>query len=132
MPLNYNSILLKLSNFGGIMRVYGLFGINEKAINDFIENHVKTFTIINALNLETVKNLKEGDLVFITSTLREDLRNGTEGVLGRVLNVKLSPQLINGFEEKEVIAGRVQVEMLGFAKCVNVETIHVEVAFRMY
>jgi len=126
--------MLKLSNwyFGGIMKVYGLFGINENAINDFIENHIKTFTIINALNLETVKNLKEGDLVFITSTLREDLRNGTEGILGRVINVSLVPQMINGFEEKEIIAGRVQLEMLGFAKCVKYESIHVEITFRMY
>ena len=114
------------------MKVYGLFGISENAINNFIENHVKTFTIINALNLETVKNLKEGDLVFITSTLREDLRNGTEGVLGRVIGVGLVPQIVNGFEEKEIIAGRVQVEMLGFAKCVKIESVYVEIAFRMY
>ncbi|ACV24184.1 DUF473 domain-containing protein [Methanocaldococcus fervens] len=114
------------------MKVYGLFGISENAINEFVENHVKTFTLINALNLETVKNLKEGDLVFITSTLREDLRVGSEGILGKVLNVSLVPQRVNGFEEKEIIAGRVQLEMLGFAKCVGIESLHIKVAFRMY
>ncbi|WP_048196840.1 DUF473 family protein [Methanocaldococcus vulcanius] len=114
------------------MKVCGLFGINETAINEFIENHIKTFTIINALNLDVVKTLKNGDLVFITSTLREDVRNGTDGVLGRVINVDIIPQIVKGFEEKEVIAGRVKLEMLGFAKCVKIDDINIEIAFRIY
>ncbi|WP_456372621.1 DUF473 family protein [Methanocaldococcus sp.] len=114
------------------MRVYGIFGIKESAINELIENHIKTFTIINAYNLETLKNLKEGDFIFITSTLKQDLRNGSEGVLCKVLEVSIIPQIITGFEEKEVVAGRLKVEMLGFAKCSITNSEFIEIRFRTF
>jgi len=53
-------------------------------------------------------------------------------VLGRVINVDIIPQIVKGFEEKEVIAGRVKLEMLGFAKCVKIDEVNIEIAFKIY
>ncbi|EHP87360.1 DUF473 domain-containing protein [Methanotorris formicicus] len=109
------------------MRIIALAGISPHALSELIKNHIKTLNLKSADNLLALKSVDVGDFIFITSVVKDDIIPGTEGIIGRVKKVSIVHQKIQSevSEERECVVGKIQIEMIGFGTCVDINDMEV-------
>ncbi|HYB59159.1 MAG TPA: DUF473 domain-containing protein [Candidatus Acidoferrales bacterium] len=98
------------------MRHLALTGISKDRIDDLVRKRVRTFELRSAHNIPIVFEARVGDEVFVTDASRHDLSVGTTGVLARVRDKTVSMQKVSHrigdfYEEREVMAARIQLEL---------------------
>ena len=104
-----------------LMRHILLSGISHHVLSDLEHEKIKTIEIRSPHNFLSVLETDVGDVIFLTSTSREDVRPGTTGVIGKILEKQIAMhrviQRIEMFyEEDEVQMARLQLELKGHAR----------------
>ncbi|HII02105.1 TPA: DUF473 family protein [Methanosarcinaceae archaeon] len=97
------------------MEYIALTGIADSVIEALKKHSLRTLEIRNPQNFFGVLGLNAGDQVLLTSTRRDDLTDGTTGLIARVVQRQISTHSIISandlyIEECETMAARVQLE----------------------
>jgi hypothetical protein len=97
------------------MEYIALTGIADSVIEALKKHSLRTLEIRNPQNFLGVLALNVGDQVLLTSTKRDDLTDGTTGLISRVMQKQISTHSILSasdfyVEERESMAARVQLE----------------------
>ncbi len=92
-----------------------LTGIADSVIETLKKHSLRTLEIRNPQNFFGVLALNVGDQVLLTSTRRDDLTDGTTGLVARVVQRQISTHSIISasdfyVEECEAMAARIQLE----------------------
>jgi len=97
------------------MEYIALTGIADSVIEILKKHSLRTLEIRNPQNFFGVLALNVGDQVLLTSTRRDDLTDGTTGLVARVVQRQISTHSIISasdfyVEECEAMAARIQLE----------------------
>lgn len=100
---------------GDPMEYIALTGIADSIIEILKKHHLRTLEIRNPQNFLGALALNAGDKVLLTSTSLEDLKDGSPGLIGRVVQKQISAHSVvssndSYIEEREVISARIQLE----------------------
>ena len=92
-----------------------LTGIADSVIEEHKKHSLRTLEIRNPQNFFGVLALNVGDQVLLTSTRRDDLTDGTTGLVARVVQSQISTHSVFSasdfyVEERESMAARIQLE----------------------
>lgn len=92
-----------------------LTGIADSVIEGLKKHSLRTLEIRNPQNFFGVLALNAGDQVLLTSTKRDDLTDGTTGLVARVMQKQISTHSVISasdfyIEEREAMAARIQLE----------------------
>jgi len=107
------------------MEYIALTGIADSVIEILKKYNLRTLEIRNPQNFLGVLGLNAGDSVLLTSTTLQDIKDGTPGLIAKVLQVQVSAHSIissNNFytEEREAISARIQLECRCMARVKSV------------
>lgn len=97
------------------MEYIALTGIADSVIEILKKHDLRTLEIRNPQNFLGVLGLSAGDSVLLTSTSFQDLMDGTQGLIARVVQKQVS---VHSFvssnelyvEEREALSARIQLE----------------------
>jgi hypothetical protein len=97
------------------MEYIALTGIADSVIEILKKHDLRTLEIRNPQNFLGVLGLSAGDSVLLTSTSFQDLTDGTQGLIARVVQKQVS---VHSFvssnelyvEEREALSARIQLE----------------------
>ena len=97
------------------MEYIALTGIADSLIEILKKHHLRTLEIRSPQNFVGVLGLNAGDSVLLTSTSLQDLTDGTQGLIAKVVQKQISVHSIvssNDFyiEEREAMSARIQLE----------------------
>jgi len=97
------------------MEYIALTGIADSLIEVLKKHHLRTLEIRSPQNFVGVLGLNAGDSVLLTSTSLQDLTNGTQGLIAKVVQKQISIHSIvssNDFyiEEREAMSARIQLQ----------------------
>jgi len=100
------------------MRYILLSGISHHVLSDLEHEKIKTIEIRSPHNFLSVLETDVGDMIFLTSTSREDVRPGTTGVIALIREKQVSMHRViqktpEFYEESEFQLARLQLEMRG-------------------
>jgi hypothetical protein len=103
------------------MRNIVLSGISQHVIKELEHEKIKTIEIRSPNNFRSVLETEVGDIIFITSRSREDIRPGTQGIITRIREKQVSMHRLvqktpDSYEESEFQVARLQLEMKGHAR----------------
>lgn len=92
-----------------------LTGIADSLIEILKKHQLRTLEIRSPQNFVGVLGLNAGDNVLLTSTSLQDLTNGTQGLIAKVVQKQISVHSIvssNDFyiEEREAMSARIQLQ----------------------
>ena len=104
-----------------LMRHILLSGISHHVLSDLEHEKIKTIEIRSPHNFLSVLETNVGDIIFITATSREDVRQGTMGLIARIREKQVSMHKViqktpEFYEESEFQLARLQLEMKGHAR----------------
>lgn len=107
------------------MEYIALTGIADSLIEVLKKHHLRTLEIRSPQNFVGVLGLNAGDSVLLTSTSLQDLTNGTQGLIAKVVQKQISVHSIvssNDFyiEEREAMSARIQLQCRCMARVRNV------------
>jgi len=107
------------------MEYIALTGIAESIIEILKKHHLKTLEIRNPQNFVGVLGLNAGDKVLLTSTSLEDLKDGSPGLIVKVVQRQISAHSVISsnnlyVEEREAISARIQLECVCMGRVKNV------------
>ncbi|AKB52890.1 hypothetical protein MSBRW_3637 [Methanosarcina barkeri str. Wiesmoor] len=107
------------------MEYIALTGIADSLIEILKKHHLRTLEIRSPQNFVGVLGLNAGDNVLLTSTSLQDLTNGTQGLVAKVVKKQISVHSIvssNDFyiEEREAMSARIQLQCRCMARVRNV------------
>lgn len=110
---------------GDPMEYTTLTGIADSVIEILKTHELRTLEIRNPQNFFGVLGLNAGDSVLLTSTSLQDLTDGTQGLIARVVQKQVS---VHSFvssnelylEERETLSARIQLECRCMARVRNV------------
>jgi uncharacterized protein len=97
------------------MEYIALTGIADSLIEVLKKHHLRTLEIRSPQNFVGVLGLNVGDNVLLTTTSLQDLTDGTQGLIAKVVQKQISVHSIvssNDFyiEEREAMSARIQLE----------------------
>lgn len=97
------------------MEYIALTGIADSLIEILKKHQLRTLEIRSPQNFVGVLGLNAGDNVLLTSTSLQDLTNGTQGLIAKVVQKQISVHSIvssNDFyiEEREAMSARIQLQ----------------------
>jgi hypothetical protein len=97
------------------MEYIALTGIADSLIEVLKKHHLRTLEIRSPQNFVGVLGLNAGDNVLLTTTSLQDLTDGTQGLIAKVVQKQISVHSIvssNDFyiEEREAMSARIQLE----------------------
>jgi hypothetical protein len=100
---------------GDPMEYIALTGIADSLIEVLKKHRLRTLEIRSPQNFVGVLGLNAGDSVLLTSTSLQDLTDGTQGLIAKVIQKHISVHSIvssNEFyiEEREAMSARIQLE----------------------
>ncbi|HEX7627920.1 MAG TPA: DUF473 family protein, partial [Candidatus Methanoperedens sp.] len=72
------------------MRHILLSGISHHVLSDLEHEKIKTIEIRSPHNFLSVLETNVGDIIFITATSREDVRQGTMGLIAKIREKQVS------------------------------------------
>jgi hypothetical protein len=103
------------------MRHILLSGISHHVLSDLEHEKIKTIEIRSPHNFLSVLETDVGDVIFLTSTSREDVRPGTTGVVAKILEKQIAMHRVIRriemfYEEDEVQMARLQLVLKGHAR----------------
>ena len=107
------------------MEYIALTGIADSVIEILKKHNLRTLEIRNPQNFLGVLGLNAGDNVLLTSTSLQDLKDGTPGLIAKVVQMQISVHSIlssNDFyiEEREAMSARIQLECRCMARVKSV------------
>lgn len=107
------------------MEYITLTGIADSVIEILKKYNLRTLEIKNPQNFIGVLELNAGDNALLTSTSLQDIKDGTPGLIAKVLQVQVSAHSIissNNLytEEREAISARIQLECKCMARVKSV------------
>lgn len=107
------------------MEYIALTGIADSLIEVLKKHHLRTLEIRSPQNFVGVLGLNIGDNVLLTSTSLQDLMDGTQGLIAKVVQKQISVHSIvssNDFyvEEREAVSARIQLQCRCMARIRNV------------
>ncbi|PAV10474.1 hypothetical protein ASJ81_13515 [Methanosarcina spelaei] len=107
------------------MEYIALTGIADSLIEVLKKHHLRTLEIRSPHNFVGVLGLNVGDNVLLTSTSLQDLMDGTQGLIAKVVQKQISVHSIvssNDFyvEEREAVSARIQLQCRCMARVRNV------------
>lgn len=107
------------------MEYIALTGIADSVIEILKKHNLRTLEVRNPQNFLGVLGLNAGDNVLLTSTTLQDIKDGTPGLIAKVVQMQISAQSIlssNGLytEERESISARIQLECRSVARVKSV------------
>ncbi len=107
------------------MEYIALTGIADSVIEILKKHNLRTLEVRNPQNFLGVLGLNAGDNVLLTSTTLQDIKDGTPGLIAKVVQMHISAQSIlssNGLytEERESISARIQLECRSVARVKSV------------
>ncbi|HII91497.1 MAG TPA: DUF473 family protein [Methanosarcina sp.] len=107
------------------MEYIALTGIADSLIEVLKKHHLRTLEIRSPQNFVGVLGLSVGDNVLLTSTSLQDLMDGTQGLIAKVVQKQISVHSIvssNDFyvEERESVSARIQLQCRCMARVRNV------------
>ncbi|MDW5548968.1 DUF473 domain-containing protein [Methanosarcina sp.] len=107
------------------MEYIALTGIADSLIEVLKKHHLRTLEIRSPQNFVGVLGLNVGDNVLLTSTSLQDLMDGTQGLIAKVVQKQISVHSIvssNDFyvEEREAVSARIQLQCRCMARIRNV------------
>lgn len=107
------------------MEYIALTGIADSLIEVLKKHHFRTLEIRSPQNFVGVLGLNVGDNVLLTSTSLQDLMDGTQGLIAKVVQKQISVHSIvssNDFyvEEREAVSARIQLQCRCMARVRNV------------
>ena len=107
------------------MEYIALTGIADYVIDILKKHNLRTLEIRNPLNFLGIIELNVGDDVLLTSTSLQDIKEGTPGLIARVMQKQISVHSILSsnhiyIEEREAISVRIQLEYRSIARVKSV------------
>jgi len=107
------------------MEYIALTGIADSLIEVLKRHHLRTLEIRSPQNFVGVLGLNAGDSVLLTSTSLQDLTDGTQGLIAKVLQKQVSVHSVVSsnelyIEEREAMSARIQLECRCIARIKNV------------
>jgi len=107
------------------MEYIALTGIADSLIEVLKKHHLRTLEIRSPQNFVGVLGLNVGDNVLLTSTSLQDLMDGTQGLIAKIVQKQISVHSIvssNDFyvEERESVSARIQLQCRCMARVRNV------------
>jgi len=98
-----------------IMKCAALTGISPSIISELRSGKARTLELHSAHNIFTLRDVKPGDSLFITSIDLEDVDAGDRGILVDVLSLNMIMKRIeymtpSHYEERERMSARVRVQ----------------------
>ena len=107
------------------MEYIALTGIADSVIDILKKHNLRTLEIRNPLNFLGIIELEVGDDVLLTSTSLQDIKEGTSGLIARVMQKQISVHSILSsndiyFEEREAMSVRIQLEYRSIARVKSV------------
>jgi hypothetical protein len=107
------------------MEYIALTGIADSLIEVLKRHHLRTLEIRSPQNFVGVLGLNAGDSVLLTSTSLQDLTDGTQGLIAKVLQKQVSVHSVISsnelyIEEREAMSARIQLECRCIARIKNV------------
>ncbi|AKB17378.1 MULTISPECIES: DUF473 domain-containing protein [unclassified Methanosarcina] len=107
------------------MEYTALTGIADSLIEILKKHELRTLEIRNPQNVFGVLGLNAGDSVFLTSTSLQDLTDGTQGLIAKVVQKQVSfHSFVSSndvyLEERETLSVRIQLECRCMARVRNV------------
>lgn len=107
------------------MEYIALTGIADSVIEILKKHNLRTLEVRNPQNFLGVLGLNAGDNVLLTSTTLQDIKDGTPGLIAKVVQMQISAHSIlssNGLytEERESISARIQLECRSIARVKSV------------
>lgn len=97
------------------MEYIALTGIADSLIEILKKRHLRTLEIRSPQNFVGVLGLNAGDSVLLTTTSLQDLTDGTQGLIAKVVQKQISVHSIISSndiytEEREAMSARIQLE----------------------
>lgn len=111
------------------MRVF--YGVTEDAMARLKNKGEAVLEFISYTNVRTASEVSPGEEVFVTSIPYEEVREGADGIVCRVLSVDIGfvRLLMGHLDEKEAQRARVRLRFVGHGRITSVReekvTIHV-------
>ena len=107
------------------MEYIALTGIADSLIEILKKHNLRTLEIRSPQNFVGVLGLSAGENVLLTSTSLQDLTDGTQGLIARVVQKQVSVHSILSsndlyIEEREAMSARIQLECRCMARVKNV------------
>jgi uncharacterized protein len=107
------------------MEYIALTGIADSLIEILKKHNLRTLEIRSPQNFVGVLGLNAGEKVLLTSTSLQDLTDGTQGLIARVVQKQVSVHSIISsndlyIEEREAMSARIQLECWCMARVRNV------------
>lgn len=107
------------------MEYIALTGIADSLIEVLKRHRLRTLEIRSPQNFVGVLGLNAGDSVLLTSTSLQDLTDGTQGLIAKVLQKQVSVHSVVSsnelyIEEREAMSARIQLECKCVARIKNV------------
>ena len=107
------------------MEYIALTGIADSLIEILKKHNLRTLEIRSPQNFVGVLGLNAGDNVLLTSTSLQDLTDGTQGLIAKVVQKQVSVHSILSsndlyIEEREAMSARIQLECRCMARVRNV------------
>jgi uncharacterized protein len=107
------------------MEYIALTGIADSLIEVLKKHHLRTLEIRSPQNFVGVLGLNVGDNVLLTSTSLQDLMDGTQGLIAKIVQKQISVHSIvssNDFyvEERESVSARIQLQCRCMTRVRNV------------
>lgn len=107
------------------MEYIALTGIADFVIDILKKHNLRTLEIKNPLNFLGIIELNVGDDVLLTSTSLPDIKEGTPGLIARVMQKQISVHsILNSndiyIEEREAMCVRIQLEYRSIARVKSV------------
>lgn len=107
------------------MEYIALTGIADSLIEILKKHNLRTLEIRSPQNFVGVLGLSAGENVLLTSTSLQDLTDGTQGLIAKVVQKQVSVHSILSsndlyIEERETMSARIQLECRCMARVRNV------------
>lgn len=107
------------------MEYIALTGIADSLIEILKKHNLRTLEIRSPQNFVGVLGLSVGDNILLTSTSLQDLTDGTQGLIAKVVQKQVSVHSILSsndlyIEERETMSARIQLECRCMARVRNI------------
>jgi uncharacterized protein len=107
------------------MEYIALTGIADSLIEILKKHNLRTLEIRSPQNFVGVLGLSAGDNILLTSTSLQDLTDGTQGLIAKVVQKQVSVHSILSsndlyIEERETMSARIQLECRCMARVRNI------------
>ncbi|OUJ18350.1 hypothetical protein AMET1_1262 [Methanonatronarchaeum thermophilum] len=100
------------------MKMKVLSGIAQPVLDDLLRDGTRTIELRSANNIMTIFDQKPGDYILLSDKKRDDITRGTNGIIAKIKNKKISMHHISYstnsiYEERELTIARIKTQTAG-------------------